>query len=312
MAGRRHVVFGIGPLTIALLAVAGLPASEDAGASGTVRIGLVRSLFRDLPESMVQVLMQPFGSLMRAQTGMNGEILFSPDALDLGRCLDEGKMDLGVFHGFEFAWAQQKYPDLRPLVIAINKHRHLNANLVVRSDCDAASLADLKGKVVGLPRLGREHCRLFLERQCLACGAEPRNFFAKVVVPRNVEDGLDDVVRGKLQAVVVDNLALECYAQVKSGCFARLKVLKRSEIFPAAVVAYRQGAIDDAKLARFRDGMVGAVQNERSRDLLTLWKLTAFEDVPADFPQTLANIARAYPYVSTPPTVPVASPVPSE
>jgi ABC-type phosphate/phosphonate transport system substrate-binding protein len=249
---------------------------------------------------MVQMMMQPFSTLMRSQTGLNGQLVACGDGCDLGQRLHEQQLDLGVFHGFEFAWAQQKYPELRPLVIAINKHRHLTASLVVRSDCDATSLADLKGKVAALPRHSREHCRLFLERHCQECGAEPHRFFAKVVTPANVEVALDDVIRGKVQAAIVDGVSLECYEQVKSGCFARLKILKQSAIFPAAVIAYRQGALDEALLTRFREGMVSASQNERGRDLMSMWKLTAFEEVPADYSQTLANIIRAYPYEATP------------
>jgi ABC-type phosphate/phosphonate transport system substrate-binding protein len=302
MTGRKS--FGLGGA--ALMALAAVVAASEPGAvpPGTVRIGLVRSLFRDLPEPMVQMMTQPFQALMQSQTGLNGTVLPCGDACDLGRRLHEGAMDLGVFHGVEFAWAQQKYPDLRPLVIAINKHRHLTAHLVVRNDSDAAGFADLKGKVVALPRRSREHCRLFLERQCQDAGGEPPSFFAKVVAPANVEAALDDVVRGKVQAAVVDGVSLECYEHVKSGCFARLKLLKQSEVFPAAVVAYRQGAVDDATLTRFRDGMVSASQNGRGRDLMTMWKLTAFEDVPADYQQTLANIVRAYPYAA-----PAAAPV---
>jgi len=287
-------------LTAGLLGLASvLPASEEGAiAPAPVRIGLVRTLFRDVPEPMVQLMMQPFSALMRGQTGLDGRLIPCSDPCALGQLLHEGKMELGVFHGFEFAWAQQKFPDLRPLCIAINRHRHLTANVVVRSDSDATGLADLKGKVVALPRYSREQCRLFLDRACQECGATPQRFFAKIATPANVEDALDDVVRGKLQAAVVDGVSLECYEQVKSGCFARLKVLKQSEIFPAAVVAFRQGALEASTLTRFHDGMIGANQNERGRDLMSMWKLTAFEDVPADYAQTLANIVRSYPHAA--------------
>jgi ABC-type phosphate/phosphonate transport system substrate-binding protein len=298
MTGRKTIGLGILALLSGLLGlVSTLPADQETPAApATIRIGLVRTLFCDLPEPMVQMMAQPFSALMRSQTGLNGQILPCGDTYDLGRQLHEGKMDLGVFHGIEFGWAQQKYPDLRPLVIAINKHRHVTANVVVRSDSTAASFADLKGKVVALPRYSREHCRLFLERLCREAGAETPAFLAKLATPANVENALDDVVRGKVQAAVVEGVALECYEQVKSGCFARLKVLKQSEIFPAGVVAYRQGVLDEAMLTRFREGMINANQNERGRDLMSMWKLTAFEDVPADYSQTLANIVRAYPY----------------
>jgi ABC-type phosphate/phosphonate transport system substrate-binding protein len=302
MTGQR--CFGLAVVRTAGLAGLALsvPSLGQTGdPPGMVRIGLVRTLFRDLPEPMVQLMMEPFSTLMRSQTGLTGQVIACGHAHDLGGRLHDGTMDLGVFHGFEFAWAQQKHPDLRALVIAINKHRQLRANLVVRNDSEATTFADLKGKIVALPKHSREHCRLFLERGSRQCGAEPRAFFAKVITPANVEDALDDVVRGKVQAAVVDGVSLECYQQVKSGCFARLKVLKQSEVFPAAVIAYREGALDAATLTRFRDGMIGANQNPRGRDLMAMWKLTAFEDVPADFAQTLANIARAYPYTARAP-----------
>jgi ABC-type phosphate/phosphonate transport system substrate-binding protein len=291
-----HSRFGLAAILILTgLAGAGaaLPAQEPAAPA--VRIGLVQSLFRDVPAPMVQMLTAPFTLLMRAQTGLDGQLVTVPDALDLGRQMEKDEVQLGVFHGVEFAWAQHKYPDLRPLCIAINRHRNLYALLVTCQDSAATTMADFKGKVVALPQRSREHCRLFLEHQCAACGADSAHLFAQVVTPANVESALDDVLRGKAQAAVVDGVSLECYGQAKPGCRARLKVLQQSELFPAAVVAYRQGALDQATLDRFRNGMITANQSERGRELMTLWKLTAFEPIPADFAQSLANILKAYP-----------------
>jgi hypothetical protein len=72
-------------------------------------------------------------------------------------------------------------------------------------------------------------------------------------------------------------------------------VIERSEVFPASVVAYRDGALELATLRRFREGLVNASQTPMGRQLLTLWKLTSFEPVPDDYAQTLANILRSYP-----------------
>jgi ABC-type phosphate/phosphonate transport system substrate-binding protein len=290
----QRICAGFAALTLGLIAFSAI-AQEEKVTPDPVRIGLVRSFLRDLPPPMVQLMMQPFSALMKAQTGLNGVLVPCRDAFDLGRQLHEDKTQLGVFNGFEFAWAHQKYPDLKPLCIVINRQRHLTANLVVRDDSDISSLADLKGKVVGVARYSPAHCRLYLNRLTREVDAEPKQFFAKVVVPANVEDTLDDVLRGKLQAAVVDGVSLECYQQVKAACFARLKVLKKSEVFPAAVVACREGTLNAEALTRFREGMVSANQNERGRDLMSMWKITAFENVPPDYEATLASIAQAYP-----------------
>jgi ABC-type phosphate/phosphonate transport system substrate-binding protein len=288
---RLGACFVLGALALAWAAPGAKSGGEPAD---VVRIGLVKTLFRDVPEPLVQWLSTPFSTLMKAQTGLNGQLVTIKDCFELGGQLHDNKVQLGVFHGIEFAWARERFKDLRPLCIAINKHRHLHAYIVVRGDSPAHAAAELKDKVMALPLRSREHCRLFLESQCDASGMAPAKFFAKIVTPANVESALDDVLRGKTQAAVVDGVALECYKHVKPGCHARLKVLQESELFPAAVVAYRQG-LDKETLDRFKTGMITANQNERGRDLMRMWSLTAFEPIPDDYEEVLANILRIYP-----------------
>jgi ABC-type phosphate/phosphonate transport system substrate-binding protein len=276
------------------LLATGSPAREKAQV-GAVRIGLIATLFRDVDESKIAAAVILFQSLLEAQTGLTGEPLTVATPDGLGEKLSQASVNLGVFHGIEYAWAKQKYPGLRPLVIAVNKQRLLHAFLVVRQDDPAAKLSDLKGKVGALPHGSREHSRLFLERHCKRCGQEPAQFFAKLTDPPSVEDGLDDVVDGVAQVTVVDGVSLECFKQRKPARFAQLKVLEKSEAFPAAVLAYHTGSLDEATLKRIRDGLISANQNDRGRHLLMLWKLTGFEPIPPDFDQTVANIAKAYP-----------------
>jgi ABC-type phosphate/phosphonate transport system substrate-binding protein len=274
---------------------AGAPAQQAQSPPSPVKIGMVGSLFRDVPPAVVKLLTPPFQSFMRDQTGLEGEVISIADCTDLGKRLSDKEVQLGVFHGFEFAWVQQKNPDIKPLVIAINRHRTLKAFLVVRNDSSAGSLVDLKGKAISVPRRSREHSLLYLERELCKLATDERGFFSTVVNHANVEDALDDILRDKVQAALVDGVALESYEQVKSGCFARLKILQASEAFPPAVVAYRQGTLDSATLTKFRNGMITANQSPRGKELMTTWKLTAFEDVPADFPALLNNVLRIYP-----------------
>ena len=93
-----------------------------------VRIGLVRTLFRDTSESLMQVIMRPFKSLLETQTGMNGRLISGGDAHNLGQRLKQGEVHFGIFHGVEFAWAKAKFPELKPLLIAVNKQPYLRAS----------------------------------------------------------------------------------------------------------------------------------------------------------------------------------------
>jgi len=99
---------------------------------------------------------------------------------------------------------------------------------------------------------------------------------------------------GIVQAAIVDRHALDQYQQDKPSRCNRLRVLSQSEMFPTGVVAYQEGALDESTLRRFHDGMIGA-GTPRGRELLKLSRITAFEEVPADYEQLLGDIARAYP-----------------
>jgi ABC-type phosphate/phosphonate transport system substrate-binding protein len=268
---------------------------EKARTADVVRIGLIDSLFRDIPEPTALALMQPFGVLMKAQTGMSGELVLGGDADKLGQQLADQRVQLGVFHGVEFAWARLKHPELQPLVIAVNQQRHLRARLIVSAQSKAASFADLQGTTLALPRASREHSHLFLQRRCQGCDKEAQAFFAKITNPPNAEEALDDVVDGIVQAAVVDGMAVELYKKQKPGRYGKLKILETSEVFPAAVIAYRPGVLPEATLNRFRTGMINANRTAGGKELLTLWKLTGFESIPQDYEQTLTDIAKTYP-----------------
>jgi ABC-type phosphate/phosphonate transport system substrate-binding protein len=290
-------------LTSSLVFSIGTSGEPRADHPPAVRIGLVRSLFRDVPVPMLQTALRPFSSLMHEQTGLHGELLDIADAELLGEQLARDQLQLGVFHGYEFAWAQQKHADLVPLVIAVNQEPRVDVHVVVAQGNTAENFAALKGKIVGVQRGGRAECHLLLERAAQAQGGDPLKFFARIAVTPTGEDALDDVAEGLVQAAVVDGLCLKCYERRKPGRAAKLRELQAPQSFPAPVIAYHAGAISEVTLRQFRDGMMAANQQPRGKQFLSLWKLTGFERVPDDYKQVLARTFLAYP-------PPVAAPIP--
>ncbi len=288
-------------LALCFLGLGGtLPADEPA-ASEPMRVGMVGSLLTDVPQPLVQFLSFGFGAMMKDFTGLDGKLVAGGTSYEVAKNLCDKKLDVAVFHSFEFGWAQQQYPDLRPLMVAVGKNRTMRAHLVVRGDSDAKSFHDIKGKDLALPRRSKEICRLYLERSCCECGqTNAKSFCNQVVASANMEVALDDICRGKVQCAVIDSASLEWYETLKPGCFARLKVLKNSEASPPACIAYRQGALDEATLKKFRDGMIAANQNERGRAALDMFQIHAFEPVPADYAQTVADIIKAFPPPQSP------------
>ena len=278
---------------------------EDPAPSNTIKVGVIGSLFRDLPEPVFQALAKPLKTLLDSQTGRTSQLVCGGDAEYLGGQLAKDRVQLAVFNGFEFAWARLKYPEIKPLMIAVNQHQHLKAVLVTNRDSPVAMWANLQGKTLALPRLSREHCRLFLERRCEGCGQKAEAFFAQITRSLDVEDALDAVVDGQVNAAVVDGVSLDNFQKRKPGRFARLKIVQESETFPCAVLAYHPGALDETFVKKFRDGMVSTSQTRRGQQLLTLCQLSGFEHIPEDYEQLLTEIARAYP-----PPAPHVTPAP--
>src|SRR5262249_48740774 len=201
----------------------------------------------------------------------------------------------GVFQGSEFAWAQEQQPKLKPLALAVNVYRYPTAHVVTRKEDPTKDFAGLQGHSLAIPSAGAGFLRLSVQRQCQASGKKLEEFFSKVTAPDNVEDALDDAVDGVVQAVAVDRAALEAFKRRKPARFNRLKEVARSQPFPPTVIAYYEGALDTATLDRFREGLLNAKNKEKGQTLLTLFRLTGFEEVPGDFDRVLAETRKGHP-----------------
>ena len=297
---RRSPRASIGLLLCLLALLVGLtPKASGGGAAAAtppVRIGMVQTFFHDVPKPLISFATEPFKAVMRDSTGLCGELAVGADAFSVARDLSGGKLQLGVFHGFEFAWVQQKHPELKPLMIAVNSERTVTAYLLVRKEGAPDSFAGLRGKELGMPKGTKEHCRLYLDRICRGdATCATKDYFAHIVSSANVETALDDLCLGKFDAVIVDSICMEFYKDLKPGCFNRLKVLTHSEVFAPPVIAYREGAVSSETLAKFRNGLRSADKTEMGREMLKMWKITSFDPVPANFAQLLSDSIKAYP-----------------
>ena len=276
-----------------LLTLTGLPVEGGEGVA--VKIGLVDSITRGIPPAWTQIAMKPFKSLMETHTGLLGEVVPGGDALELARSLEDDKFQVAVFHGHEFAWAKQKHPKIKAIAVCVNRSQEIKVHLVVRSDSKAASYADLKGKKISVPRMGRAPCQVFLERRCVKPGTTPEKFYSRVDHPFGTLDALDDLLEGETAAVVVDALSLEEYRKSNPTGGRRFRSLAESEPFPCGVIAYYPGRFSEAKVNKFRAGLIDAKSSQRGRDTLKMLRLTAFEAPPANHDAILAAIAKAYP-----------------
>jgi ABC-type phosphate/phosphonate transport system substrate-binding protein len=260
-----------------------------------LHIGATGTLTGEADSQKEKGAIQTLRRFIKEATGFTNNITREKDWQHLVDRMKKGELQVGVFQGYEFAWAQEKDPALKPLALAVNGQRYPVAYVLAHRDNAARDFAGLKGHPLCLPITNQDYPRLFLERQSEANGQKADAFFSKITTPDNIEDALDDVVDRKLQAVVVDGGALEAYQRRKPGRAKQLKVVARSGPFPPAVVAYHGSTLNEATRRLLKDGLLGAANKQKGEMLLTLARLTGFEDVPADFPKVLAATRTAYP-----------------
>jgi ABC-type phosphate/phosphonate transport system substrate-binding protein len=258
-------------------------------------LGMARSLTKDVPEATTRAGLPAVALLVQKSTGVPCKILDPMPYEDLGERLAKDRLQLAIFQGVEFAWEHPNRPELRPLVILVNQQRDRQAKLVIRADSAAGRWFDLKNTALALPQRSRDHCRLFIERHCRENGGTPEQFFSRITAPTTVEDALDDLAEGAIGAAVVDRIGLTSYERRKPGRYGKLKVLLSSERFPDTVIAYHAGALDEATLQRFRQGLLQADKTLVGRHMLALWTATSFELPPADFEKLLVDIPKSYP-----------------
>jgi ABC-type phosphate/phosphonate transport system substrate-binding protein len=263
-----------------LLAVSGASSDERQAKVDVLRIGTSGALTE---EKLEDSAMETLKGFIKEETGFENEIVRMKDWREVAEKMAKGDLHLGVFQGYEYAWAQEKYPELKPLGLAVNVYTYPVAYVVTQRDSKGKGFGDLQGQSFSIPATGQRYLRLFVERQCEPLGKKVDAFFSKITTPDNVEDALDDVVDGTVGGVVVDRAGLEAFKRRKPGRFNKLKEVARSDPFPPPLVAYHGKTLDDATRERFRTALLNANKKEKGEMMLTLFRLTGFVAVPDDF-----------------------------
>jgi ABC-type phosphate/phosphonate transport system substrate-binding protein len=267
-------------------------APAPAAPAPALRIGLIKPMFKDVPTAMVNAAARPFQNMIEEKAGVKGSVELFPDYRSLARDIKDGKIDIGVFHGFEYAWVKDT-PGLVPLVATLPSCGKVQACLVVGKDSKANSPKDLKGACVLVPRSTKAHCFMFLDhlREKLPAG----DCCPAKTAGLTPEEALGEVAVGNSEAVLVDYAALVALKNNCPGCFANVRVLAESELLPSAVVVYRKGSMDERTSARVTTGLLGCVNTPIGRTFALFWQLKGFGQVDDAYNAVVEKCLKAYP-----------------
>jgi ABC-type phosphate/phosphonate transport system substrate-binding protein len=257
-----------------------------------IRVGMLENMFRDVPKPILIAMSEPFRGLMLKQTGLTGDVEFCPNSTCLAGKLKDRSVTVGVFHGFEYAWAKAANPNLQPILVTVPHGRKVQAMIVVKNEEKKITLADLKGPTVVTPKGLKAHAQLFLDR---IRTQNPGIQLAPKSATLTAEEALTAVATGEQKAAITDIATLNGYMKLQPGAANQLRIVAESELFPVAVIATCKGTLADEHIERVRNGLAGASKTAQGRTMLTMWSLKGFEPAPADYDDQCKKILAFYP-----------------
>lgn len=264
-----------------------------ASAADPIKIGLIQSMFRDVQPALVYAVARPFRTLMERQTGLSGDFDICPDHFAMAKKLTDKKLDVGVLHGFEFAWIMNKFPEIEPVTVTQPQGGVVQALIVVSTDNDAKKPADLEGESILIPHRSKGHVFVYLDK--LRAGLPKTSLKTIPKSTLSPEEALNAVSQGEYPAVLVDAANFTAYKELQPGATKRLRILAQSENFPPAVLVARKGLMANGSLDKFREGLTTAHKTATYKPMLTMWNLKGFENVPADYNAQLEQCLKHYP-----------------
>ncbi|HZZ77657.1 MAG TPA: PhnD/SsuA/transferrin family substrate-binding protein [Gemmataceae bacterium] len=290
-----RILPGIALLGIALGFAPGAFAQQVKDAP--LRVGMAKTFFNDVPEVLIGIATEPFPKLMKQTTGLEGVLTTSDGAFEVARKLNANELQIGVFHGHELAWAQKKYPNLTPLMIVTNKLHDVRVYIIVPAKSSVKSMADLRGKNFDLPLGSKEHTVVYVNKHgCNNNLSKIDAYFGKVTRAKNPNVALDSLCSCDCGALAVDSIALDYYKSINGPRFDRnLRVLQESDPFPQPVLAYIPGKVSGATIEQFRKGLLTAHELPTGREMMDMWKIDRFNDVPATYGKSLADVLKRFP-----------------
>lgn len=258
----------------------------------TLKIGLLQPMFKDVPQALINAAAKPFEAMIKSKTGMKGTLQMVPDYKELAESIKAGKIDVAVFHGFEYAWVKDT-PGLQPLVVAVPNCGTVQACLVVNKKSEAKTPACLKGACVLMPKGTKAHCAMYLEHlrgtlpSAECCQAKREEV--------GVEEALFALGGGKADAALVDISALKALETNYPGCYRQLRVLAESKPLPAAVVVYRDGSLNSETVKKLREGLLDCVKSSEGYAFTVFWQLKGFAEVSPAYNSQVKNCLENYP-----------------
>ncbi len=256
-----------------------------------LKIGLPKSLFRGIPSRALQLANKPFLSLIESQTGLKGEVINTDDVDSTAKLIQDKKIQLGVFQGFEYARIQKIYPKLRPLVIAAPTVDNSQVLVITRSD-PCRKLSDISGKKIGICKNAKDHVFLYWNKLLISELSSEKCKYQEVT---DAKELLHDVFEKNFDVAVIDSANWKTFKENNPGRAEQLHILAKSIEFPQPVIVYNDDGLGQEDLEKCRKGLIKAHQSAKARVMLQMIKVKGFNAIPENYDDLLKLTLENYP-----------------
>jgi phosphonate transport system substrate-binding protein len=165
-------------------------------------------------------------------------------------------VDIGWYGAFSYTAAQAEL-ELEPMVIQRRERSGLfyHSVIVTRSDSGLTSFEDLEHATFAFVDRGSTSGFIIPYALFKSRGIEYERYLGGVAFSGTHDDVLEDVVEGKVDAGVLEDLTLQKWIDAEKLRASDIRVLWRSEPLPGSPFAVRAD-VDDGLKSAFREAML--------------------------------------------------------
>lgn len=200
----------------------------------------------------------PMIRLLEEQLDTRVDFFVAKDYQELGKRLDTGAADLGIFGGSAYVDAKDKYPDIRYLATCMQPTAYYNSLIIARKSCTVTSLAHLKGKSFAFTDKDSTSGYLYPRLMLSALAIDPGKDFSIVYFLKKHDKVYDAVAKGTIAAGGVSKTAFAKAVERNGDVF---RVLCESDPIPRNAVV-GAGHLPQARLDRIRTVLAQAAQTD--------------------------------------------------
>lgn len=265
----------------ASLCFPGMAWTEQPSMPGTIRFGLTPVfLISDLE------LLDRLKSYLEKTTGHPVLLIMRRTYQEITALLVSGQLDAAWICGYPFVAHRA---ELQLVAVPLWQGRpQYRSYLIVDRGREAGVLADLKGDIHAFSDPDSNSGFLVTRAMLAEAGLRPEKHFSRSFFTYGHRNVIRAVGSGLASSGSVDGYVYDVVANLEPNLTTNTRILRTSELLGFPPIAAPRNAVDDLRLKRLTDALLGMSEDESGRKVLALLQLDGFVSGSPDMFDSIA------------------------